>query len=211
MKRREVIALLGGAAAVWPLAARAQQQAAMPVVGFLGPTTAAVFRQWTEVFVQRLRELGWSEGRTITIEYRWAEARNERFAEIAEEFIRRKVDVIFTTGNAIPAAKQATSVVPIVFVLASDPVGSGFVASLARPGGNITGVSSQSTDTVGKRLELLREIVPSLRRLAILGNVRDPGAALEMREAHDSARASAWKLPHWKSGEPTTSSLPSRR
>jgi putative ABC transport system substrate-binding protein len=119
--------------------------------------------------VQRLRDLGWIEGQNIAIEVRWAEGRPERFAEIAAEFVRLKVDVMFTSGGAVIAAKQATSVIPIVFALARDPVGSGLVASLARPGGNVTGISGQSIDVVGKRLELLREVVSNLRRLAILG------------------------------------------
>jgi ABC-type uncharacterized transport system substrate-binding protein len=144
---------------------------------------------WTAAFVQRLRELGWIEGRTIAIEYRWAEGRDERFAEIATEFVRRKVDVIVTPGTALLAAKQATSVIPIVFAVANDPVGSGFVASLARPGGNVTGLSLQSTDLAGKRLELLREIVPGVRGLAIIAHVGNPGAVLEMAEVQAAARA----------------------
>jgi putative tryptophan/tyrosine transport system substrate-binding protein len=144
---------------------------------------------WTAAFVQRLRELGWIEGRTIAIEYRWAEGRDERFAEIATEFVRRKVDVIVTPGTALLAAKQATSVIPIVFAVANDPVGSGFVASLARPGGNVTGLSLQSTDLAGKRLELLREIVPGVRGLAIMAHVGNPGAVLEMAEVQAAARA----------------------
>ena len=145
--------------------------------------------QWTAAFVQRLRELGWIEGRTVAIEYRWAEGRSERFAEIAAEFVRLKVDVIVTTWNrAVLAAKQATSVIPIVFALAGDPVGSGLVASLARPGGNVTGLSVQQTDLAGKRLELLREVVPGLRRLAIMANVGYPDAVLEMGEVQAAAR-----------------------
>src|SRR5262249_52686400 len=158
MRRRKFISLLGGAAAAWPLLAHAQQPK-LPTIGFLGPTTASAFRPWTEAFASRLRELGWSEGRTIAFEYRWAQASSERLAEIAAELVRLKVDLIFTAGNAIPMAKQATQAIPIVFVLSSDPVGSGHVASLARPGGNVTGVSNQAVDTVGKRLELLREIL----------------------------------------------------
>ena len=133
MKRREFISLLGGAAAAWPLAARAQQAGKLPTIGFLGTTTASAWGPWTAAFVQRLHELGWIEGRTVAIEYRWAEARSEHFAEIAAEFVRLKVDVILTGGNAAAAAKQATSVVPIVFVLAVDPVRMGLIASLARP------------------------------------------------------------------------------
>jgi putative tryptophan/tyrosine transport system substrate-binding protein len=187
VKRRDFITLLGGAAAAWPLAARAQQPAKPPTIGFLGTTTASAWGPWTAVFVQRLRELGWIEGRTVAIEYRWAEARSENFAGIAAEFVRLKVDVIVTGGNAAVAAKQATSVVPIVFLLV-DPVGTGLVATLARPGGNITGVSNQQTDLAGKRLELLREVVPGLRRLAIMANVGAPHAALEMDDVQAAAR-----------------------
>ena len=133
--------------------------------------------------MQRLRELGWTEGRTVVVEYRWAEGRSERFLEIAAEFAQLKVDVIVAAGTpAILAARQATSVVPIVFVGAGDPVGTGLVASLPRPGGNVTGLSAQTTDTVGKRLELLRELMPGIRRLAIMGNVDNPVSVLEMRE-----------------------------
>jgi putative ABC transport system substrate-binding protein len=140
-------------------------------------------------FVQRLRELGWIEGGTVAIEVRWAEGRTERYTEIAAEFVRLKVDVIFTVGGAVLPAKQATSIIPIVFAAAADPLGAGFVASLARPGGNITGLSMQNTDSTGKRLELLREAVPGLRRLAILANVSYPAAVVELREAQATARA----------------------
>jgi putative ABC transport system substrate-binding protein len=139
--------------------------------------------------VQRLRELGWIEGRTVTIEYRWAEGRRERFAEIADDFVRLKVAVIITHATEpVVVAKQATSVIPIVFATAGDPVGNGLVASLARPGGNVTGLSNQGTDIAPKRLELLREIVPSLRRLAIMGNPGNPGILLELREVQTAAR-----------------------
>ena len=153
MRRREFIILLGGAAAAWPFAARAQQPGKLPTVGFFGAYTAVVQSQWTAALVQRLRELGWVEGRTIAIEYRWAEGRNERFAEIAVEFVRLKVDVIVTSGTPpVLAAKQATSVIPIV-ATAGDPVGTGLVASLAQPGGNITGLSSQTADVASKRFD----------------------------------------------------------
>jgi ABC transporter substrate binding protein len=155
LKRREFITLLGGAAA-WPLAARAQQPAKLPTIGYLGPSTPSVESQRLAAFVQRLRELGWTENRTITIEYRRAEGREERFAEIAAEFARLKVDVIVTAGTAaVVTAKQATSVIPIVFAVAGDPVGTGLVASLARPGGNVTGLSNLQAELAGKRLELL--------------------------------------------------------
>jgi putative ABC transport system substrate-binding protein len=186
--RRDFITLLGGAAVAWPLAARGQQ-AAMPVIGFLGGGTASTQSEWTAAFVQRLRELGWIEGRTVAIDYRYAEGRSERAAEIAAEFVRLKVDVIVTQGTpAVLAAKQATSVIPIVFASAGDPVGTGIVASLARPGGNVTGLSGQATDTAAKRLELLREIVPNLRRLAIMGNIGNPFNVLEMDEVQAAAR-----------------------
>src|SRR5262245_64050921 len=175
MKRREFITLLGGAAAAWPLAARGQQPGKLPTIGFSGTTTAAAQVQRTAAFVQRLHQLGWIEGRTIAIEYRWAEGRYERFAEIAAEFTRLKVDVIVTTATApVLAAKQATSVIPIVFAASGDPVGSGLVASLARPGGNVTGSSLQQAELASKRLEILREIAPSVHRLAIMGNVSSP-------------------------------------
>src|SRR5215510_10157808 len=187
MRRREFITLLGSAAA-WPLAARAQQPA-MPVIGFIVAGTPLSHGQWVAAFVQRLRELGWIEGRTIAIEYRWGEGRNERFAEIAAEFVRRKVDVIVTSATAaVLAAKQATSVIPIVFAAAGDPVGTGLVTSLARPGGNVTGLSIQQTDIAAKRLELLREVVPRLGRLAILANVGGPSVVLDMREVQAAAR-----------------------
>jgi len=178
MKRRAFITLLGGAAA-WPLAARAQQ-AKRPIIGILGTATPSTWNPWTAAFAQRLRELGWIEGRNVTIEVRWADGRTERFAE--------RVDVILTSGAAIAAAREATSVIPIVFTLARDPVASGVVTSLARPGGNVTGLSAQSTELVGKRLELLREIIPSLRQLAVMYNTSNPNVALEAREVQAAAR-----------------------
>jgi len=188
IRRREFITLLGGTAATWPLAARAQQSAKLPTIGFLGGTTASTMRQWTDAFVQRLRELGWVDGRTVAIEFRWAEGRSERYTEIAAEFVHLKVHIIVTVGAAVVAAKQATSVIPIVFAVANDPVGIGLVASLARPGGNVTGLSNQTADLAGKRLELLREVVPGLRRLAIMANFSYPASVLEMREVEATAR-----------------------
>src|SRR6516164_9854719 len=175
IKRRDFITLIGGAAAAWPLAARAQQPGKLPTIGFLGSTTPAAQSQLTAAFVQRLRDLGWIEGRTVTIEYRWAEGRSERLAEFAAEFVRLKVDVILTHNTPpVLAAKQATSFTPIVFATAAAPVDTGLVASLARPGSNVTGLSSQTTDLASKRIELLREVVPGLRQLAILGNPDNP-------------------------------------
>jgi ABC-type uncharacterized transport system substrate-binding protein len=187
--RREFITLLGGAAVAWPLAARAQQAGKLPTIGFLGQSTRSAGSEWVVAFVQRLRELGWIEGRTVTIEYRWSEGREERFAQIAAEFVRLKVDIIVTSGTPqVLAAKQATSVIPIVFATAGDPVGNGLVTNLSRPGGNVTGLSVQSNDLAGKRLGLLREVVPSLRRLAILANVGNPFSVLELGEAQAAAR-----------------------
>ena len=186
MKRREFIALLGGAAA-WPLAARAQQPAKLPTIGYLGASTPSFDSERVGPFVQRLRELGWIEGRTVAIEYRWSEGRAERYSEIAAEFVRLKVDVIVATGGAIPAAKQATSVIPIVFPVAGDPVGAGYVDTLARPGGNITGLSLQQTDLASKRVELLREAVPGLRSLAVIANVGNANAVRELGEVQAAA------------------------
>jgi len=190
VNRREFITLLGSAAA-WPLAARAQQPAKLPTIGFLGPNTRSFdSQQRLPAFVERLRELGWIEGRTIAIEYRWAEGSIDRAAELAAEFVRLKVDVIVTSGTPqVLAAKQATSVIPIVFAAVGDPVGAGVVATLARPDGNATGLSLQQTETAGKRLELLREVIPGLRRLAIMANSDNLSAVLEVREAQAAARA----------------------
>jgi putative tryptophan/tyrosine transport system substrate-binding protein len=181
MRRREFITLLGGAAAAWPHAALAQQVGKLPTVGFLVGGTRAIFAPWIAAFTQRLSELGWVEGRSIAIEYRVAEGHNERYAEIADEFVRMKVDVIVASGGAAFIVKQATSVIPIVMPAATDPVGSGMVGSLARPGGNVTGTSVIATDIAGKRLELLREIIPGLRRLGVMGNAGYPAAVIEMR------------------------------
>jgi putative ABC transport system substrate-binding protein len=141
-------------------------------------------------FTQRLRELGWIEGRTVTIEYRWAEGQLDRSTEIVAEIVRRNVDIIVThSAEPVLAAKQATSVIPIVFAAAAEPLGSGLVASLARPGGNVTGLSVQSTDLAGKRIEVLREVLPGVRRLGIIANIGAPAAVLEMREVQAAASA----------------------
>jgi ABC-type uncharacterized transport system substrate-binding protein len=189
MKRREFMMLLGGAAA-WPLAARAQQtQARLPTIGYLGGGDATSQRAWVDAFVQRLRELGWIEGRTIAIEYRWGEGRPERYAEIAAEFVRLNVDVILAGGTeAAVAAKQATSVIPIIFSTAGDPIGSRLVASLARPGGNLTGLSNQGSDLPAKRLSLLCELLPELRRLAVMANANYSGGVTEREQIEATAR-----------------------
>ena len=186
--RRKLLAALGGAAATWPLAARAQQPAKLPTIGFLGASTPLSWTLWTSAFVQRLGEVGWIDGRTVAIEYRWAEGRRERFAEIAAEFVQLKVDVIVTVGAAALAAKQVTPTIPIVFATATDPLGGGLVASLARPEGNATGLSMQASDAAGKRLELLREGVPGLRRLAVIGDVEYTATVQEIAEVRAAAR-----------------------
>jgi putative ABC transport system substrate-binding protein len=187
--RRKFLATLGGAAAAWPHAARAQQLAKLPTIGFLGASTSSAGSPYVAAFVQRLRELGWTESRNLAIEYRWAEGRTKRYGESATEFVRLKVDVIVTWGTAgVVAAKQATAVMPIVFAAAGDPVATGLIARLGRPGGNVTGLSIQSADVAGKRLELLREIVPNLRRLAMLTNIASPIGVLEMRQVQAAAR-----------------------
>ena len=174
MRRREFITLLGGTTVAWPCGARAQQAKAT-TIGLLGTGSAAAQSQWTAAFVQRMRELGWVEGHNLAIEYRWAEGRTERLNELASDLVRLKVHVIVSHNTPGPlAAKQATSTIPIVFATAGDPVGTGIIANLARPGGNVTGLSSQSPDVAGKRLDLIREIVPSLRQLAVLADTDNP-------------------------------------
>jgi putative ABC transport system substrate-binding protein len=187
VNRREFITLLGGAVAAWPLAVRAQQVGKLRIIGFLGASTPSAWSQWTTAFVQRLRELGWTEGRTVAIEYRWAEGRSERYTDIATEFVRLKVDVIVTVGSAVAAPKQVTSTIPIVFAIAVDPVGSGMVASLSRPGGNATGISVQSPELAGKRIEILRKALPNMRRLAIIGDVGYAGSVIEISEVQAAA------------------------
>ncbi len=179
MRRREFITFLASTVAVWPRAARAQP----PLIGYLGATTPAIHGQWLAAFVQRLHELGWSEGRNIAVEARWTGGDTARATQIVAEFLQLKAAVIVTTGTPMTAvAKQATSAVPIVFISVGAPVNTGFVSNLARPGGNITGLSNQAADTAGKRLEFLQEVTPSLRRLAVFGNAANPLAVLEMNE-----------------------------
>jgi ABC-type uncharacterized transport system substrate-binding protein len=189
MRRRNFITLFCGAAAAWPLAVHTQPPTRLPTIGILGSGTPEVQGRWWAAFVERLRVLGWIEGRNIAIAYRWAEGRSERYTDIAAEFVRLNVEIIVTEGGtAVAAAKRATPVIPIVFAAAGDPVGTGLVASLARPGGNVTGLSIQQTDIATKRLELLREVVPRLRRLAILANIGSTGAVQEMNEVEATIR-----------------------
>ena len=193
MRRRELLGALAGAVA-WPLGVRAQQSGKLPIIGFLGTGSSVAWSRWTPAFVQRLQELGWIEGRTVTIEYRWADGREERYPELVAELVRLNVSVIVTGGGALVAAKQATSTIPIVFALAGDPVGSGAVVSLARPGGNVTGLSSQAAEIAGKRLDLLREVVPGLRQLAIMANAEYSSAGLEIQQAQAAARVLGLKV-----------------
>ena len=188
MRRRDFIAAIGGLATAWPLDALAQQASKVPTIGVLGVNVAT----WTVQlagFTQRLSELGWIEGRSIAIEYRWSEGRAERVAEVAAEFVQQNVDVIVTNGTSVPALERATRAIPIVFAMADDPVGSGLVPNLAHPGGNITGMSLQSTDLASKRLEILREAVPNLHRLAIMANANSSEAMLERHAVEQNARA----------------------
>ena len=188
MRRREAIGVLCGVVAAWPALVRAQQAARMPTIGFLGTATLATTSSRVAAFEQRLRELGWIENRNVVIEYRWADGRSERYGEIVAEFVRLKADVIVTSGTPVVlVAKKVTDAIPIIFVTVTDPVGSGLVTSLARPGGNVTGLSLQSPDIAGKRLALLREVFPKLRRVAFMGNVDNPFVQRELRELEAAA------------------------
>jgi putative tryptophan/tyrosine transport system substrate-binding protein len=197
-RRREFIAGLGGAA-VWSLVARAQQPGRLVSIGYMGPVTQSAESRWIAAFGQRLRELGWIDGRTVAITYRWAEGRNERYREIAAEFLQLKVDVIVTAGTpAILAAQQATSGIPVVFAAAGDPVANGLVERFARPGGNVTGLSGGPPELAGKRIELLREVVTGLRRLAIMDNAGNPQSRLEIDEGQAAARTLGLEVTLWE-------------
>jgi putative tryptophan/tyrosine transport system substrate-binding protein len=185
MKRREFITLLGGSAA-WPLAARAQQTGKLPLIGIVGDE-ATVWKPWTDAFVDRLRELGWIQGRNVGIAYRWSAGRAEPLAGIAADLVQQKVDVIVTYGGAVTTLNQAAPSIPIVFAIAVDPVGIGLVPNFSRPGGNVTGMSIQSTDLAGKRLGLFREVVPAMHRLAIMFDAGYPAAVLGSRAVQDAA------------------------
>jgi putative ABC transport system substrate-binding protein len=187
MHRRDFLGVLGGGAA-WPLGARAQGSKSA-TIGFLGANTAAVQQRYTAALIQRLHELGWAEGRNLVIEYRWAEGRYDRSPGLVAELVQRKVDVIVTHAPPnVVAARKVTSDIPIVFAAVGDPVGVGIVASLARPGGNVTGLSLQSADVAGKRLGILREILPGMRRLAVLGNASSPNNVMERGEIQIAAQ-----------------------
>ena len=190
LSRRELGTLLasaGLAPGLGPISAFAQGRK-LPTIGFLGATTPTVWSAFLTAFLGRLRELGWVDGRNMTIEYRWAEGRADQYARHAAELVQMNVNVIVTAGTGpIITVMKATSDIPIVFAAAGDPVGTKLVASLARPGGNVTGLSNQQTDLAGNRIEVLREIVPDLKRLALMGNVNVPNVTLEMKEAESVA------------------------
>jgi len=186
MRRRQFVAGIGGAV-VSSLSARAQQAAKLPIIGFMGAATPSAWSPWTAAFVKRLAELGWTDGKTAKIEYRWAEGSEERYAEIGAELVKLGCSVLVTVGG--DSARKATSTMPIVVALMSDPVGTGLVASLARPGGNITGMSIQSTDLAGKRIELMKEAIPALRRFAILAYVEYAGTMLDVGAIHSAGKS----------------------
>jgi putative tryptophan/tyrosine transport system substrate-binding protein len=188
MRRREFISLLGGAVAGLPVAARAQPSR-VPTIGFLGPTAREAWTSWTKAFVDRLSELGWVDGRTVKIDYRWANGQIERARELAVELAALKVDLIVTSGSATRPAMNATSQIPIVFALASEPVATGYVASLARPGGNVTGLSLEAPDLGGKRLGFLREAAPAAQRLAVLTDVAYLASVLDLDRVKAAAPA----------------------
>ena len=196
--RREFIALVGSAAAAWPVVARAQQPATLPTIGFLGTGSRSSWGSWTDAFVERLRELGWIEGRTVAIEYRWAEGHRKRFAEIAAEFVQLKVDVIVTSGAAGIEAKRATSTIPIVLGVANDPVGEGLVTSLARPGGNVTGLSLQASDIAGKRLDSCRRFSLASAAWGSWSTLAIPLRCWRCKRPRQQPARSALKSPHSK-------------
>lgn len=187
MRRRDFIHAMIGSAAAWPLAARGQS-ASHPVIGFLGPTTRAAWSEPVAAFEKRLGELGWIPGRTVTIDYQWTDGHNENLPQIAQGLVARNVDVIVVGGNGVAAVKRVTSTIPIVFPVAIDPVGSGFVASLSHPGGNVTGLSLEGADVAGKRLEMLRSTIFGLHEIAIMADVAYPAAKKELDECHAAAR-----------------------
>ena len=188
MRRRDFIKGTVASAA-WPLVARAQQTGKVPTIGFLGPTAPEAWTVWTKAFVDRLAELGWVDGHTVHIVYRWANGRTERFGELAAELVALKVDLILTSGSATRQTMKETSQIPIVFALASEPVATGMVASLSRPGGNVTGLSLEAPELAGKRLGLLRQVAPAVRRLAVLADVAYPASVLELGHIKDAITA----------------------
>jgi putative tryptophan/tyrosine transport system substrate-binding protein len=202
MKRREFITLLGGVAATWPIASRAQQ-AAMPVIGFLGAVSPTGFSDRLQAFHQGLKDTGYAEGANMSIEYRWAENQLDRLPAMAADLVRRQVAVIVTSGGTVPtiAAKAATTTIPIVFAIPEDPVKLGIIASLARPGGNLTGVNFFFGELVPKRLELLRELMPAMTRVAVFVNPANPARAeLHAKEAETAGRAMGLQIQVFQAG-----------
>jgi putative ABC transport system substrate-binding protein len=204
MKRRAFITLLGGAAVAWPLAARAQQPT-MPVLGFVSfaQREATLQASWYEAFHDGLRDHGWVPGRNLLIEYRFADDKPDRLAALVQDLVRLKLDAIFVpTRPALPAVRTATTTIPIVFVSLGDPVAEGWVASLARPGGNLTGVAGLSPDLAGKRLELLRELAPSLSKVAVLWNPANSAEELAVKVTETAARSLGMSLIVEHAGSP---------
>jgi putative tryptophan/tyrosine transport system substrate-binding protein len=189
MKRREAIMLLSGAAAAWPITARAQQLSRVPRIGVLLLGTPTSFAPRTQAFVEGLRDLGYVEGRTVAIEWKWGQDRDDLLPDLAAELVRSQVDVIVTGGTPpAKALKNATRTIPIVMAIVGDPVAAGLVDSLARPGGNVTGFSIVATDLSGRRLQLLKEIVPGLSSVAVMSNLANPQSQMELRETQSAAR-----------------------
>ena len=203
MRRREFITLVGGAATVWPFRASAQQAVKVARIGILSPFSAADAKLWHQAFLSGLRDLGWVDGKNIVIEYRFADGQNDRLPALISELIQDKVDLIVTAvTNDTLVAKTATKNIPIVMAAAGDPIGAGLVASLSRPGGNITGLSQMNTDLAGKRLELLKELSPKIASVAVLLNPDDPISILGWNEIQPSARKLELRLILWKCGQP---------
>ena len=193
MRRRELISLLGGAAAAWPLASRAQQPA-MPVVGFINGGSPEGYAPMVAAFHSGLNERGYIEGNNVLVEYRWAEGRYDRLPSLATDLVGRQVAVIAANTPATPVAKAATTTIPIVFVTASDPIASGFVTSLNRPGGNLTGVALLNVEIGSKRLELLHELVPKASLMGLLINPTNPNAESQTRDMHAAAQSLGLQL-----------------
>ena len=203
MERREFIKIVCGLVGTWPIAAYAQQVGELRRIGVLG-ADATVWSSWT-VDVTRLRELGWTTGETIDVDYRWAGGSSKRVSDFTAEFLRRNVDVIVTYGAAAAVVRQVTTAIPVVLAVASDP-GAGFIASLARPGGNVTGISIQQSELIGKRLDLLREVTPHLRRLVIMAN-----AGYEAQKAKATTQGARPQSITDRFGDRKTLHLPLRR